>query len=245
MCPALKQTARRDQAQVFLVSERCCAGPFLEVAMKGRRAHTNLFGKHRNFEWGGNLRPDQGNRPSNPTGMTVIEHDVSQDRANWGHQEPVVNLAHQRGADDLKRLRLINHRKVSLQRFPPHLVVAVAGDRPVSMLMPGASDYQSSKHAINRLCEFVQSDHGKDGIKCFAVHPGGVATDLGHNMPENMHEYLVDKPDLAACFVVWLASGKADWAKGRYLSANWDVNELQAARSDIETNDLFVNRLRA
>lgn len=113
------------------------------------------------------------------------------------------------------------------------------------LLMPGASDYQTSKHAINRLSEFVQSDHGEDGIKCFAVHPGGVATELGHNMPENMHEYLVDSPDLAACFIVWLASGQADWAKGRYLSANWDVDELSSARTEIESNDLFVNRLRA
>ncbi|MCI5076345.1 SDR family oxidoreductase [Oricola sp.] len=32
------------------------------------------------------------------------------------------------------------------------------------LLMPGASDYQTSKHAINRLCEFVQSDHDEDGI---------------------------------------------------------------------------------
>ncbi|RAK06905.1 SDR family NAD(P)-dependent oxidoreductase [Salipiger aestuarii] len=113
------------------------------------------------------------------------------------------------------------------------------------MLTPGASDYQTSKHAINRLCEFVQSDHGEDGIKCFAVHPGGVATELGHNMPEDMHEYLVDTPDLAACFIVWLTSGKADWAKGRYLSANWDVDELSSAQTEIESNDLFVNRLRA
>lgn len=113
------------------------------------------------------------------------------------------------------------------------------------LLMTGASDYQTSKHAINRLCEFVQSDHGEDGIKCFAVHPGGVATELGHNMPEDMHEYLVDTPDLAACFIVWLASGQADWAKGRYLSANWDVDELNSARTEIEDNDLFVNRLRA
>ena len=113
------------------------------------------------------------------------------------------------------------------------------------LLMPGASDYQTSKHAINRLCEFVQSDHDEDGIKCFAVHPGGVATELGHNMPENMHEYLIDTPDLAACFIVWLASGKADWAKGRYLAANWDVDQLSAARAEILANDLFVNRLRA
>lgn len=109
---------------------------------------------------------------------------------------------------------------------------------------PTASDYQTSKHAINRLCEFVNVDHGQDGIKCFAIHPGGVATELGQNMPEAMHAYLTDSPELAAGFIVWLASGKADWATGRYLSANWDVQELTALKDEILRNDLLVNRLR-
>lgn len=113
------------------------------------------------------------------------------------------------------------------------------------LLMPGASDYQTSKHAINRLCEFVQTDHDEDGIKCFAIHPGGVSTELGLNMPEEIHAYLVDEPELAACFAVWLCSGKADWAKGRYLSANWDVEELTALKDGILRDDLLVNRLRA
>ncbi|HVN45050.1 MAG TPA: SDR family oxidoreductase [Steroidobacteraceae bacterium] len=113
------------------------------------------------------------------------------------------------------------------------------------LLTPTASDYQTSKHAINRLCEFVNVDHGADGIKCFAIHPGGVATSLGMNMPEDLHSNLVDKPELAAGFIVWLCSGKADWAKGRYLSANWDVDELLALKDDILRDDLLVNRLRA
>lgn len=113
------------------------------------------------------------------------------------------------------------------------------------LLMPGASDYQTAKHAINRLCEFVQNDHDEDGIKCFAIHPGGVATELGHAMPEQLHEYLTDAPDLAACFAVWLTSGDADWAKGRYLSATWDVTELASRKDEIVGNDLLVNRLRA
>jgi NAD(P)-dependent dehydrogenase (short-subunit alcohol dehydrogenase family) len=113
------------------------------------------------------------------------------------------------------------------------------------LLMPGASDYQSAKHAINRLAEFVQVDHGEEGIKCFALHPGGVATELGLNMPQAMHAYLVDTPDLAACFAVWLCSGKADWAKGRYLSANWDVGQLNVMKDKILSDDLLVNRLRA
>lgn len=112
-------------------------------------------------------------------------------------------------------------------------------------LMPGASAYQTSKHAINRLCEFVQTDHGEDCIKCFAIHPGGVATDLGLKMPETMHEYLDDEPDLAASFAVWLCSGAADWVRGRYLSATWDVEELAAMKDEILNDDLLVNRLRA
>lgn len=111
--------------------------------------------------------------------------------------------------------------------------------------MSGASGYQTSKHAVNRLCEFVQADHGEDGIKCFALHPGGVATELGRNMPEAMHAYLVDEPMLAAGFAVWLCSDRADWAKGRYLSATWDVGELEARKAAILADDLLVNRLRA
>lgn len=113
------------------------------------------------------------------------------------------------------------------------------------MLVPGASDYQTSKHAINRLCEFIQTDHGADGVKCFAIHPGGVATDLGKAMPDAMHAYLSDSPELAACFAVWLCSGAVDWAAGRYLSANWDVEALVGMKSAILDHDLLVNRLRA
>ncbi len=64
-------------------------------------------------------------------------------------------------------------------------------------------------------------------------------------MPEDTHAYLVDEPELAAGFAVWLCSGKADWAKGRYMSATWDVDELTALKDEILRDDLLVNRLRA
>jgi hypothetical protein len=55
----------------------------------------------------------------------------------------------------------------------------------------------------------------------------------------------VDSPDLAAGFIVWLCSGSADWAKGRFLSSNWDAAELSRLKDRIPQNDLLVNRLRA
>ena len=112
------------------------------------------------------------------------------------------------------------------------------------LVMPGASDYQTAKHAINRFCEFINIDHGEDGIKCFAIHPGGVPTDLARNMPEQLHAYLTEEPELAAGFIVWLCSGQADWATGRYLSSTWDVGELLQMQDQIVGDDLLVNRLR-
>jgi NAD(P)-dependent dehydrogenase (short-subunit alcohol dehydrogenase family) len=112
------------------------------------------------------------------------------------------------------------------------------------LVRPTASDYQTTKHAINRLCEFVNVDHGGEGIKCFSVHPGGVLTVLAKNMPKELHANLVDEPDLAAGFIVWLCSGQADWAKGRYLSSNWDIDELTQLKDQIVEDDLLVNRLR-
>lgn len=112
------------------------------------------------------------------------------------------------------------------------------------LLTPGASDYQTSKHAINRLCEFVNLDHGEEGLKCFAIHPGSVATALAKRMPESVHADLVDPPELAAGFAVWLCSGQADWATGRYLSSSWDVQEIVGMAERIVQDDLLVNRLR-
>jgi hypothetical protein len=66
-----------------------------------------------------------------------------------------------------------------------------------------------------------------------SVHPGGVPTALAKNMPKELHANLADEPDLAAGFAVWLCSGKADWAKGRYLSCNWDVDELTQLKDQL------------
>ena len=55
---------------------------------------------------------------------------------------------------------------------------------------------------------------------------------------------MVDEPELAAGFIVWLCSGKADWATGRYLSGNWDVGELLQMKDRIIGDDLLVKRLR-
>ncbi|KAF9306318.1 hypothetical protein BG003_001055, partial [Podila horticola] len=62
----------------------------------------------------------------------------------------------------------------------------------------GASAYQTNKFALLRFTEFIAVEYGDQGIVAIAIHPGGVPTELGLNLPKEYHELLVDTPELAA-----------------------------------------------
>ena len=42
----------------------------------------------------------------------------------------------------------------------------------------GGSGYQSSKHALLRLTEFIGVDYGEQGVLAYCLHPGGVMTEM-------------------------------------------------------------------
>ncbi|TFK53981.1 short-chain dehydrogenase/reductase SDR [Heliocybe sulcata] len=107
---------------------------------------------------------------------------------------------------------------------------------------PGASGYQSAKHQLNRFAEFVEVEYGSEGVKVFSIHPGGVPTKLATSEP-SIIPYLTDKPELAANTMVRLTSGSEDYLSGRYVSVDWDLDELAKRKKEIEEDDLLKNRL--
>ena len=64
-------------------------------------------------------------------------------------------------------------------------------------------------------------------------------TELAMNMDKSMHGLLVDKPELAGGYVVWLTTPKADILRGRYSSATWDVDEVGRRAEEIERGNLL------
>lgn len=126
------------------------------------------------------------------------------------------------------------------------------------MTSPGASAYQTSKFALLRLTEFVSSEYEEHGVSCVAVHPGGVLTAMSKTLPaiQSSMTYpscadflllptpvgLIDTPDLCGGFVVWLIKGQKSWLNGRYLSAIWDVDELEARKDEITEGDKLKMR---
>ncbi|KAI9660433.1 MAG: hypothetical protein M1821_009783 [Bathelium mastoideum] len=108
----------------------------------------------------------------------------------------------------------------------------------------GASGYQSSKLAMLRFSEFLNVDYGEEGLLAYSVHPGGVVTDLAKNMPAEMGpRLLTDQAELPGETVPWLTHEKRDWLAGRYISATWDMSDLERRKDEIIKGDLLKVRM--
>lgn len=108
---------------------------------------------------------------------------------------------------------------------------------------PGASAYQTNKFALLRFTEFLAVEYGGKGLLAFAIHPGGVPTELALRMPGHMHQLLVDTPQLAGDSIAWLTQDRKEWLGGRYISVTWDLPELVSRRDEIVEGDKLKMRI--
>ena len=79
-------------------------------------------------------------------------------------------------------------------------------------------------------------------IRIFCVHPGSVATQLNaDSLPPSAPK---DSSALAAATILYLTSGEADYLSGRYVSATWDLGEVERDwKEKIVAQNGLVNKL--
>ncbi|KAI9451084.1 NAD-P-binding protein [Russula earlei] len=63
-------------------------------------------------------------------------------------------------------------------------------------------------------------------IKVFAVHPGGVKTDMYADTGADF-DFETNTVGLSAATILYLTSGNADYLNGRYVSSTWDLGEVE------------------
>nr|POE53349.1 short chain dehydrogenase andi [Quercus suber] len=104
---------------------------------------------------------------------------------------------------------------------------------------PSMAAYSTSKLAFAKIVEFLH--HENPSWKVFNVQPGRVATDLARSHAGSQTVKAPDAPELVAGFAVWLAAKpEAQVLNGRFLWANWDVDEMLAKKEEIEEKDLLT-----
>lgn len=111
------------------------------------------------------------------------------------------------------------------------------------------ASYAISKLAQAKLVEYSAADMEHDkSFRVYAVHPGVVVTAMSDRSiamaPPGTREALNwDSPELPGQFFVWLASMEGRCIpSGKYLWANWDVEELEARKDEIWSNPLALTQ---
>ncbi|KAJ5750844.1 hypothetical protein N7533_007872 [Penicillium manginii] len=108
---------------------------------------------------------------------------------------------------------------------------------PATMLT-GLSAYGISKLAIVKLMEYIAAEN--PSIFTAALHPGMVETEIFKASGTDSAAVPLDSVELSGDFAVWLASEEASFLNGRYVWANWDVDELKAKASEIQSGQLLT-----
>ncbi|KAF1999564.1 NAD(P)-binding protein [Amniculicola lignicola CBS 123094] len=110
---------------------------------------------------------------------------------------------------------------------------------PASLpLLAKSSAYSISKMGTACFYEFLAAEN--PDLSVFVLHPGIVRTAL-YEKGELELETTLDTVQLPAHFSVWLASQEAKPLSGRFLFANWDVEELKTiVASRLKGNPVYL-----
>ncbi|KAK3056903.1 hypothetical protein LTR09_001941 [Extremus antarcticus] len=112
--------------------------------------------------------------------------------------------------------------------------------------IPMCSTYGFTKIAGNLMIEYLQREEemGAGRLRCVAMHPGGVVTELGGgNFPDNIKQLLIDQPALPGGTAVYLSTERARFLMGRYVPATADMEELEKKKEMIIKEDLLKTRV--
>ena len=102
------------------------------------------------------------------------------------------------------------------------------------MVAPSMSSYSISKSASLRLAEYIAAEH--PNVNSVSIQPGVVNTEM---VVDSFKRFALDTPELVGGSVVWLSTDAARFLSGRFVSANWSVNDLMKQKEKIMAgNDL-------
>ena len=97
-----------------------------------------------------------------------------------------------------------------------------------------------SKFILDALATYVAAEY--PNVNAVSMHPGLIPTDMLREPFRSL--FNLDSPELVGGTAVWLCQEKAKFLSGRFIAANWDVEELLARKEEILSKDLLKLTLK-
>jgi NAD(P)-dependent dehydrogenase (short-subunit alcohol dehydrogenase family) len=116
--------------------------------------------------------------------------------------------------------------------------IIIMSSGAATVVLPGQSSFGMSKLAMHRMVENVQAEY--PNLRLFSLAPGIINT--SDDFPEPYRMFALDTYDLVGGTTLWLSTPKADFLKGSWTSVNWDVEEMEAHKDEVEKNRLLKMR---
>lgn len=164
---------------------------------------------------------------------------------NAGYCPPIgllttLDVADVKTSIDTNILGSLYFIRAFLRAAAPEAVLVYVSSAIVHMApMAGWSGYTTFKGAATSLFSFVGVEN--PGIRVHTIHPGVLLTEMSaRNVPVEQ-QGLVDWDELAlpGDFTVWISSPQAKFLDGRFVWANWDVEEMKGRAGEIEEKGLL------
>ncbi|CAG5150632.1 uncharacterized protein ALTATR162_LOCUS2725 [Alternaria atra] len=106
--------------------------------------------------------------------------------------------------------------------------------------VPPLGAYFMSKFILDALATYVAAEY--PNVTAVSMHPGLVATDMLREPFRSLFNQ--DSPELVGGTAVWLCQEKAKFLSGRFIAANWDVEDLLARKEEIVKDDMLKLTLK-
>ncbi|KAK6863576.1 hypothetical protein PG995_000104 [Apiospora arundinis] len=145
-------------------------------------------------------------------------------------------------------------RFLTMQALMPALLASPSGGTVVNVTSicshftaagHGALGFNISALASNRLTEMAAEvvGGGGKGPVFYSVHPGTIFTNPPVGAPKELYKLCTDDADLCGAVCLWLGRNRPGWLNGRYMSATWDLEELQERKAEIVEGDKLKSRM--
>ncbi|MCJ1340091.1 hypothetical protein MMC09_005385 [Bachmanniomyces sp. S44760] len=105
----------------------------------------------------------------------------------------------------------------------------------------GWSGYNGSKLAMARIFENIRFEH--PDVRFVNVHPGNIESEGFTRSGASAPPGGMTDGKLTGEFFAWLSTDEADFLSGRFVWAEWDIEELKAKKEEILEKDLLLTTI--